>query len=414
MDTVIFLLVLSTLPQLVVTQAPHVTSFRAVVEMVSGDSRIFSGEEVRLTCSVPDVHRSSWTYLWFRGSNQLLQFGKNLTLWKAKVQDSGKFYCQGVRDTVIGNIHTLQSLPLEIHVDGGWAILQVPPYPGLVGETLKVTCRVRGTSRLHEVILYKDGVEVMRQNGLSPHFYLNNLTLEDKGIYSCRASWDADRRTRSVISTDASVQVLEVLSQPVLEIVADHNLIPVKKLKLICHVQYNSRAPAPAIHFFFYKNNNRLGTATSQNYDLVQRTPGQYSCKAKVPELGISKGSEPKSFGQVTGPQMLIPHAHHTRDPLPSLPHAAEPTAAWSSPHRSTATSTFIQPAEVSTQSTDPTLRPSQPAPSTLPSTAQSLTQTSIPLPLNKSEESGDMSGGSGDLQTLTSGDKLSDITENT
>ncbi|XP_034723528.1 titin-like [Etheostoma cragini] len=413
MDTVIVLLVLSTLPQLAVTQAPRVTSFRAELEMVSGDSRIFSGEELRLTCSIPDVHGSSWTYLWFRGSKELPQDGKDLILWKTKVQDSGKFYCQGVRNTLVGNIHTLQSLPLEIYVDGGWAILQVPPYPGLVGETLKVTCRVRGTSRLHEVILYKDGVEVMRQNGLSPHFYLNNLTLEDKGIYSCRASWDADRRTRSVISADALVQVLEVLSQPVLEIAADHDLIPVKKMKLICHVQYNGRAPAPAIHFYFYNNNNRLGTSTSENYDFVQRTPGQYSCKAKVPELGISKWSEPKSFGQVTGPQMLMAHAHHTRDPLLSVPLADAPTAAWPSPHRSTATPTFIQPAEVSTQSTDPTLRPSQPAPSTLLS-AQSLTQNSIPLPLKKSEESGDISGGSGDLQTLSYGDKFSDITENT
>ncbi|XP_031156934.2 Fc receptor-like protein 5 isoform X2 [Sander lucioperca] len=404
MDTVISLLVLSTLPQLVVTQAPLLTSLRAVLEIVSGDSRIFSGESVRLTCSIPDVHKSTWTYLWFRESKQLPQSGKDLILWNAKVQESGKYYCQGVRDTLVGNMHTLQSLPLEIYVDGGWAILQVPPHPSLVGETLKVTCRVRGTSQLHEVILYKDGVEVMRQNGLHPHFYLNNLTLEDQGIYSCRASWDEGRRTHSVISADASVQVLEVLSQPVLEIVADNNLIPLKKMKLICHLQYNARAPAPAINFYFYKNNNRLGTATSENHDLVQRTPGQYSCKAKVPELGISRWSEPESFGQVTAPQMLMPHTLHTRDPWPlaptisspvlSQPPAAEPTAARPSPHRSTATPTFIQPTEVSTQSTTPPLKPSQPAPSTLLSTVQSLTQTAIPPPLNISEES-DMSGGS-------------------
>ncbi|XP_078102187.1 high affinity immunoglobulin gamma Fc receptor I-like [Sander vitreus] len=401
MDTVISLLVLSTLPQLVVTQAPLVTSFRAVLEMVSGDSRIFSGESVRLTCSIPDAHKSSWTYLWFRESKQLSQSGKDLILWNAKVQESGKFYCQGVRDTLVGNIHTLQSLPLEIYVDGGWAILQVPPHPGLVGETLKVTCRVRRASELHEVILYKDGVEVMRQNGLHPHFYLNSLTLEDQGIYSCRASWDEGRRTRSVISADASVQVLEILSQPVLEIVADNNLIPVKKMKLICHLKYNARAPAPAIHFYFYKNNNRLGTATSENHDLVQRTPGQYSCKAKVPELGISRWSEPESFGQVTGPQMLMPHTFHTKDPWPlaptisspvlSQPPSAEPKAAWPSPHRST----FIQPTEVSTQSTAPSLKPSQPAPSTLLSRVQSLTQTAIPPHLNISEESDNMSGGS-------------------
>ena len=91
---------------------------------------------------------------------------------------------------------------------GGWAILQVPPRPGLVGHALTVTCRGRASPELHEVILFKDGVEVMRQNGLNPHFSLTNLTLEDQGLYSCRASWDTDTRTRSVISVETPVQVL--------------------------------------------------------------------------------------------------------------------------------------------------------------------------------------------------------------
>ncbi|KAF3847646.1 hypothetical protein F7725_020674 [Dissostichus mawsoni] len=83
------------------------------------DSRIFSGESVRLKCSVPDV-RSSWSHLWFRGSEQLPQRGQHLILWKMKVQESGKYYCEGVRDSQVGDINTLQSLPLEINVDGGW------------------------------------------------------------------------------------------------------------------------------------------------------------------------------------------------------------------------------------------------------------------------------------------------------
>ena len=101
-----------------VSLVPRVTSFRAVLEMVSGDSRIFSGESVKLTCNITDPYKSTWTYLWFRDSTKLPQSEKDLILWKAKVQDSGKFYCQGVRDTLVGNIHTLQSLPLEIYVDG--------------------------------------------------------------------------------------------------------------------------------------------------------------------------------------------------------------------------------------------------------------------------------------------------------
>nr|XP_020471281.1 low affinity immunoglobulin gamma Fc region receptor IV-like [Monopterus albus] len=296
MDTVICLLVFSVLPQLAVPAAPSETSFRAEVEIVSGHSRIFSGEDVRLRCSIPDGNRSTWDFLWFRGSEQLPYFGQDLLLWNTMVKKSGKFICQGVRDTIVGNIHTRRSLPVEINVDGGWAILQVPPHPSLVGGTLNVTCRVRRKYPLREVILYKDGVEVMRRNGVNPHFYLTNLTLEDQGLYSCRASWDIQRNTHSVISAASPVQVLEVLSQPHLEIDAANDLI-----KLVCHVQYNIPAPAPPIQYFFYKNNTRLGPAASENYALVSWKPGQYSCKAKVPQLGLWRWSESLSFEQETG-----------------------------------------------------------------------------------------------------------------
>ncbi|XP_037632315.1 Fc receptor-like protein 5 isoform X2 [Sebastes umbrosus] len=393
MDTLISLLVLSTLPQLAVPVVPLVTSFRAVVELVSGDSRIFSGEGARLKCSVADAHKSSWDYLWFRGSEQLSQTGEHLVLWQPKVQESGKYYCQGVRDTAVGNIHTLQSLPLEINVDGGWAILQVPPHPGLVGNTLEFTCRVRGTPPLHEVILYKDGLEVMRQSGLIPHFYLTNLTLEDQGMYSCRASWDVQRRTRSVISATASVHVSEVLSLPVLEIVADNDLMPVNKMKLICLLEYNAPAPAPPIHYYFYKNNNRLGTATTKNHDLVKRTPGHYSCKAKVPELGVSRWSEPKPFGEVTGPQTMVSPTLPPRDPWPLAPPVASPELSLPTAPEPT----------VSIQSSNPPLMPSQQAPRTLLSTVQSLYPTATPFSMSGQsgdmpDELVDMSGESGDM----------------
>lgn len=72
-------------------------------------------------------------------------------------------------------------------------------------------------------------------------------------------------------------------------------------MKLICHVQYNARAPAPPVHYYFYRNSNQLGTATSENHVLVRQTPGYYSCRARVPKLVLSRWSEPKSFGEITG-----------------------------------------------------------------------------------------------------------------
>uniref|UniRef100_A0A3Q0S9C5 Ig-like domain-containing protein n=1 Tax=Amphilophus citrinellus TaxID=61819 RepID=A0A3Q0S9C5_AMPCI len=293
---------------------PNETSLRANIEMVSEHSSIFSGERARLRCSVTDQYRTTWSYLWFRGSEELSQTGEELSLWNAKIQDSGKYYCQGIRATKIGKIHTIQSLPVEINVNGGWAILQVPQRPVLVGDTLKMTCRVRGNPPLQEVILYKDGVEVMRQNGLKPDIYMTNVRLEDQGMYSCRASWDPHNLPIFLMIPLSSLS--EVLSQPVLEISPTSDIL-LNRMKLTCHVQYNAPAPAPPINYYFYRNNKRLGPATSNNYDLVIPTPGLYSCKARVPELDLSKWSDLKLLNElnvknvklcVTVEQPLRPH----------------------------------------------------------------------------------------------------------
>ncbi|XP_054650078.1 Fc receptor-like protein 3 isoform X2 [Dunckerocampus dactyliophorus] len=277
--------------------APSVSTPSALLEVTSGHSRVFSGERVQLRCSVADGHKSTWSYLWFKDSKLLSQNSETLTL-KGSIDDSGALQCQGVRDTAVGNIYTNKSLPVDINVDGGWAILEGPLHPTLVGEALNMTCRVRGRPRLHEVILYKDGVEVMTQSDSSPHLHLPCLNLTDQGLYSCRASWDVNRQTHSGISAGIQVQVLELLTQPVLEIVAGNNVLGVDLMKLICSLQYNARAPAPPIHYYFYKDNSRMGTATSENFTLVRRTPGLYSCKAKVPHLGLSKWSEVETFGE--------------------------------------------------------------------------------------------------------------------
>lgn len=77
-----------------------------------------------------------------------------------------------------------------------------------MGRSVDLTCRVRGKQPLHETILYKDGVEVLRQTGPNSQFHLTNLTMQDNGMYSCRASWEAQRRTYSVLSAKTPVQVL--------------------------------------------------------------------------------------------------------------------------------------------------------------------------------------------------------------
>lgn len=93
----------------------------------------------------------------------------------------------------------------------------------------------------------------------------------------------------------------EVLTEPVLEVVPRDNVNPSDTMRLICHVQYNAPAPAPPVHYYFYKDGYRLAPASSENNERFLRTPGLYHCKAKVPVLGLERLSEAKAFGQVAG-----------------------------------------------------------------------------------------------------------------
>ncbi|XP_038162317.1 Fc receptor-like protein 5 [Cyprinodon tularosa] len=327
MDAVISLLILAVLPHLVVSEVPTVAPYRSVVEIVSGRSRIFSGEPLRLRCNIDDFYKSTWNYLWFRGSVQLPQSGEIFPLWKANIKESGKYSCQGEKETQIGSIKTHRSPPVEINVDGGFVILETPQHPILVGDSPHLLCRVRGQVPVHQTVLYRDGTEVMVQNGSSLYLRLPHVTLRDQGMYSCRASWDTKRQTYSVLSVTTPVNILEVLTLPVLEI-DDKNLQPTgNKIKLICHTQYNAHAPAPPVNYYFYKNNHLLGPAKSQNHIYVTRAPGWYSCRAKVPKLDIMRWSEPKSFGEVTGLEISFPngHHHHHRNQMSSSPSVSHP-----------------------------------------------------------------------------------------
>lgn len=98
------------------------------------------------------------------------------------------------------NLNSVDANCLLYLCSGGWALTRVTPQPGLVGRSLEVTCLVRGKRPLSEVIFYRDGVEVMRNQGNNPKFFLSNLTIGDQGMYSCRASWDVKSQTHSVIS----------------------------------------------------------------------------------------------------------------------------------------------------------------------------------------------------------------------
>lgn len=71
-----------------------------------------------MKCSVPDSYKSNWNFWWYRDDQKLTYAGETLTLWNVGVKEDGSYTCKGVRDSAVGNIYTIESLPLEINVDG--------------------------------------------------------------------------------------------------------------------------------------------------------------------------------------------------------------------------------------------------------------------------------------------------------
>ncbi|XP_010897459.2 high affinity immunoglobulin gamma Fc receptor I [Esox lucius] len=290
------LLVVSTLSQWVLTLVPPTKDPQtAVAELVEGKPWIFSGENIRLTCSIPG-DLSDWRHQWFRG-DKFIQESKDLVIWKAMPQQSGKYYCQGIRKTWIYQQRTPQSLPVEIKVDGGWAILRAPSLPMLVGETMTLSCDVRDNPRLTEVILYHNGVEIQRQS--DPKLRVTNLTLRHPGSYWCRATWHKQMATHSVISLATTVSVLDILTEPFLEIVPQDPLIPKEHMLLVCHVQLNAREKDLMINYNFYQDGLKLGPASSNDRFPVLRASGLYSCTASVPILELKRESEPVAYKRV-------------------------------------------------------------------------------------------------------------------
>lgn len=290
------ILLLSTVLQLLhlenlVTKA---TPFQPTVEIVTGLSRVFTGDTVRLRCNVPPTpYNSTWSYTWYNGPRQLPYFTEQIIISYIKTKDKGKYYCQGFRDTSVRDIPTFQSLPVEINVDGGWAILDAPSQ-GVVGFPMNMTCRVRGTRPIKEVVLFRDGVEVLKQK--HPRFILDNVTLEDWGSYSCVASWIQSGRTHSVVSAPVSVQVVEPMTQPKLVILDDEQMRLLSMLQLVCVLDYNVPEPAPPVLYYFFLDDSRLGTPASDNFSMVKRSTGAFKCQAKVAQLDLSRWSEPKSY----------------------------------------------------------------------------------------------------------------------
>uniref|UniRef100_A0A3B4BTX8 Ig-like domain-containing protein n=1 Tax=Pygocentrus nattereri TaxID=42514 RepID=A0A3B4BTX8_PYGNA len=292
----LFFVAILTLIANVKSEEPKPTPLpvRAKVKVSAGEARLFSGEDVQLSCSVPDQPEPKWTYHWFRDEESLGSW-KVYHLQKSQVQQGGNYTCYGEKDieTWPYSAETLPSEPHTVYVDGGWALLRVPAEPLLIEETMTLTCRIRDEPILVEVLFYKDGIEIHKLK--DKDLVLPKLTLKDKGNYWCRATWVQGFEYHSAQSLPVYVAVLDKLNTPVLEIEREE-VVRGERVVLRCVTQLNIRDKDLSIDYYFLKDGSRLGPASPQESYLIpfieEEDAGLYSCRVRVRALDLERLSE--------------------------------------------------------------------------------------------------------------------------
>ncbi|XP_036411931.1 low affinity immunoglobulin gamma Fc region receptor III-like [Colossoma macropomum] len=271
---------------------PTPLPIRAKVKVSMGEARLFSGEDVQLTCSVPDQPAPKWTYHWFQNEVSLGIFDV-YRLQKAQVQEGGNYTCYGEKDidTWPYSVQTLPSEPLTVHVDGGWALLRIPAEPLLIEERMTLTCRIRDEPVLVEVVFYKDGIEIHKLKDKDLVF--PKLALKDKGSYWCRATWVQGFEYHSAQSLPAYVAVLDKLNTPVVEIEPEKSVKRGERVVIRCVTQLNVRDKGLSVDYYLLKDGSRLGPLETYLIPFIEEDDaGLYSCRVRVRALQLERVSE--------------------------------------------------------------------------------------------------------------------------
>ncbi|XP_062843869.1 high affinity immunoglobulin gamma Fc receptor I-like [Trichomycterus rosablanca] len=275
--------------------APTLAPIKAKATVTTGEQRLFSGEDVQLTCGVPDDLSSSWMYQWFHDGEPVNSW-QVYHLRNARVQQSGSYTCEAQKGFWPNVVTALQSDPINVHVDGGWVLLRAPVEPLLIEETMTLTCRVRNNPVLSNAVFYKNGNEFARLNVRDMEF--PSLKLEDRGTYSCRATWVQGSEYHSALSVTSPVKVLDKVNTPRLEFSTGRVQASMKSgstATLKCVTKINAREPGLSLEYYFMKNGERLRPVSAQNTYFIPKVnvedSGIYTCKIQVRGLLLERWS---------------------------------------------------------------------------------------------------------------------------
>ncbi|XP_016535595.1 basement membrane-specific heparan sulfate proteoglycan core protein isoform X3 [Poecilia formosa] len=245
---------------------------KPILKLLSPWSDVYENEVLKFSC---EVSSSEWTVTWHRDQNLIAnENGLELNIAAAKVSDRGEYSCKAHQkhrgvSSASSNTSTVSvydKLPTPtLSRDLSFS-------PMYIGETVKLKCTVSVSSGW-SYHWYKDGNN-LNKSGKELSI---NLTLSDRGKYSCKAK--RGEKTSTGPSNELQLDVRDgkpnvtLLQNP-----SDKLMHTGDRISFTCHVNVSS-----GWKYVWYKDSNPL--KSSENFHQIASAKtsdsGSYKCRVE-------------------------------------------------------------------------------------------------------------------------------------
>ncbi|XP_075139666.1 Fc receptor-like protein 5 [Leptodactylus fuscus] len=253
-------------------------AIRPVVTFSPDYKKIFTSEQITMTCDVGSTIGEGMDYIWYKDSKQVYN-GKSYTIQKAKTSHSGSYQCQ----TRPGEI----SDPARLDVSHGWLILQTPLYV-YEGDDLYIRC--------HHYPGYEGGwthfskdKRVITDWSDNAIYYIGNVNKTTSGTYGCKKTVSGSQYEDTV-----SLAVQELFKTPEIRM-TPQSVIEGDPVTLTCDTSLPLQRRTTQLQFAFYREGLSIGGFSSSNnfgtQSVQPKHSGRYFCEITTSNSRVRKTS---------------------------------------------------------------------------------------------------------------------------
>ncbi|XP_075139667.1 high affinity immunoglobulin gamma Fc receptor I-like [Leptodactylus fuscus] len=258
-------------------------AIRPAVAFTPDYKKIFTTEQITMTCDVGSTIGEGMDYIWYKDSEQVYN-GKSYIIQKAETSHSGSYQCQSRPGEI--------SDPARLEVSHGWVILQIPLYV-YEGDEINIRCHHYPGYSGGKTRFYKDN-RVIRDWSDNAEYYIRDVTKTTAGKYNC---------TKQIYRRGIYYQYVDVVSLAVHDLfttptisVTPQPVITTDKMALTCQT---SLPPPPRhntqLRIAFYREGGIVqGFGVSDTYEVYNvqlEDSGKYSCEVETTDGRVRKRS---------------------------------------------------------------------------------------------------------------------------